>query len=158
MPVRSPSRIYWASANGSPEAIQESVVRESSRNLHCLDRPASAATACPFSYTCIYCFPFPTRHSGKTQCQRRALASTHLVGVHLLKILCRMAPNLRLARERWCFKRSGKSGGRVFLLRNDDSGLLYPSQEANLFFRDFPTKRLASGIYCFLFHFRCLVR
>ena len=49
MPLRSPSGICWASANGSPEAIQEFVVRESSRNPHCqLGRPASAATLLPF--------------------------------------------------------------------------------------------------------------
>ena len=39
MPLRSPSGICSASANGSPEAIQEFVVCESSRNPHCqLDR------------------------------------------------------------------------------------------------------------------------
>ena len=158
MPLRSPSRIYWASANGSPEAIQEFVVRESSRNPHCLGRPASAAMACPFSHTCLYCLPFPTRHSGKAQCQRRALASTPLAGAHLLKILFRMAPNLRLALERRCFKRRGKSSGCVFFLRNGDSGPFCPHEEASLSFRGFATKRMASGIYCLLFHFRCLVR
>ena len=92
MPLRSPSGICSASANGSPEAIQEFVVCESSRNPHCqLDRPASAATSCPFSHTCLYCLPFPARHSGKTQCQQCALASTHLAGVHLLKTVYHMA-------------------------------------------------------------------
>jgi hypothetical protein len=51
MPLRSPSGICWASANGSPEIIQEFVVRESSRNPHCqLDRSSSAATSSPFSH------------------------------------------------------------------------------------------------------------
>jgi hypothetical protein len=35
MQLRSPSRICWGSANGSPEAIQKFVVRESNRNPHC---------------------------------------------------------------------------------------------------------------------------
>src|SRR5438874_11454654 len=158
MPLRSPSGICWASANGSPEIIQEFVVRESSRNPHCLGRPETAARACPFSHPCLYCLPFPARHSGKAQCQRRALASTHLAGVHLLKSLFRMAPDLRLARERRCFSRRGKSTGCVFFLRNGDSGLLYPYQEASLAFRGLATKRVANGIYCLLFDFRCLVR
>ena len=59
MPLRSPSGICWASANGSPETIQEFVVRESSRNPHCqLARPSSAATSCPFSHTCLHVFLF----------------------------------------------------------------------------------------------------
>ena len=117
MPLRSPSGICWASANGSPEAIQEFVVRESSRNPHCqLVRPSSAATSSPFSHTCLYCLPFPARHSGKAQCQRRALASTSLAGAHLLKTVYRMAQHLRLARERRCFSGRGKSAGCVLLL------------------------------------------
>src|SRR5437762_9098373 len=127
MPLRSPSRICWASANGSPEAIQEFVVRESSRTPHCqLIRPASAATACPFCHTCLYCLPFPARHSGKAQCQRRALASTHLAGDRLLKIVYRMAQHLRLARERRCFKRRGKSSGCVFRSEEHTSELQSP--------------------------------
>ena len=115
MPLRSPSGICWASANGSPEVIQEFVIRESSRNPHCqLVRPSSAATPSPFSHTCLHCLPFPARHSGKAQCQRRALASTSLASAHLLKILYRMAQHLRLARERRCFSGRGKSGGCVF--------------------------------------------
>ena len=159
MPLRSPSGICSASTNGSPEAIREFVVCESSRNPHCqLDRPASAATSCPFSHTCLYCLPFPARHSGKTQCQQCALASTPLAGVHLLKTGYHMAPYLRLARERRCFKRSGKSGGCVFFLRNGDSGLLYPYQQASLSFRGFATKWVDSSLYSLLFHFHCLVR
>jgi hypothetical protein len=158
MPLRSPSGICSASANGSPEVIQEFVVRESSRKPHCqLDRPASAATSSPFSHTCPHCLPFPTRHSGKAQCQRRALASTPLAGDQLLKTVYRMAQHLRLARERR-FNRRGKSSGSVFYLRNGDSGPFCPHSAASLSSRGFATKRVDSGIYCLLFHFRCLVR
>ena len=159
MPLRSPSGICLASANGSPEVIQEFVVRESSRKPHCqLNRPSSAATCRPFSHTCPHCLPFPTRHSGKTQCQRRALASTRLASVHLLKTVYHMAKYLRLARGRRCFKRRGKSSGCVFCLRNGDSGPFCPQSAASLSFRGFATKRVDSGLYSLLFHFRCLVR
>ena len=59
MPLRSPSGICWASANGSPEIIQEFVVRESSRNPHCqLVRPASAATLALFLTLAFIVFLF----------------------------------------------------------------------------------------------------
>ena len=68
MPLRSPSGICWASANGSPEVIQEFVGRESSRNLHCqLVRPFSAATPSLFSHACLYCLPFLAGHSAKAE-------------------------------------------------------------------------------------------
>ena len=159
MPLRSPSGICWASANGSPEIIQEFVVRESSRKPHCqLDRPSSAAKSWPFSHTYPHCLPFPTRHSGKAQCQRCALASACLAAARLLKTAYRMAQHLRLAHGRPCFKRRGKSSGCVFYLRNGDSGPFCPQYAASLSVRGFATKRVDSGLYSLLFHFRCLVR
>src|SRR6266487_2259670 len=103
MPLRSPSGICWASANGSPEIIQEFVVCESRRNPHCqLVRPASAATSSPFSYTCLYCLPFPAGHSAKAERNPGAMApdvvdiSACFEATHLLVEARRHTYNWRL--------------------------------------------------------------
>src|SRR6266487_1995791 len=158
MPLGSPSGVCWASANGSPEIIQEFVICESSRNPRCqLVRPSSAATSSPFSHTRFHCLPFPARYSGKAQGQRRALASTALAGARLLKTVYRMAQHLRLARERRGFGGGGESGGCVFLLSNGDSGLLYPYQEASPSFGNCSEERLDHRFFSLLFHFHRLV-
>jgi hypothetical protein len=74
MQLRSPSGICSASANGSAEVIQEFVVCESRRNLHCqLDWAPSVATSSPFSHTCLYRLPFPAGHSAKIERNRSAM-------------------------------------------------------------------------------------
>ena len=158
MPLRSSSGICSASANGSPEAIQEFVVRESSRKPHCqLDRPSSAATSSRFSHTCAYCLPFPARHSGKAQCQRRALASAYLAVSLLLKTLFLMAQTSRLARERPWFSTRGKSAGCMFLPSTGDSKHLGPQSEASRSFRNCFEQWFHHGFFSLLLHFRRLV-
>ena len=110
MPLRSPSGICWASANGSPDIIQEFVICESSRNPHCQrNRPSSAATSSPFSHTCLYCLPFPAGHSGQTQCHGCALASARLDAANRIAVCRAVAKHVRLDASR--FGGRGKSIG-----------------------------------------------
>src|SRR5437667_10635862 len=127
MPLTSPSGICWASANGSPEIIQEFVIRESSRNPHCqLVRASATPIPSLFSHSCLHWLPFPARHSRKARCQRRALASTYLAGDHLLKRPISMAQHLRLTCRRRRFSGRGKSAGCLVLLWYDCCRLLCP--------------------------------
>ena len=157
MPLRSPSGICWASANGSPEAIQEFVVRESSRNPHCqLVRASSAPIPSLFSHSCLDCLPFPARHSAKARCQRRALASAYLAVSLLLKTPYLMAPTMRLAREPW-YSTRGKSAGCMFLPSTRDSKHLGPQSEASRSFRNCFEQWLPHRFFSLLLHFRRLV-
>ena len=158
MPLRSPSGICWASANGSPEAIQEFIVRVPSRPPHRQPVwPSSPPTPSRFSHSCAYCLPFPTRHSGKAQCQRRALASAYLAVSLLLKKPFLMAQTIRLARERPWFSARGKSAGCMFLPSTCDSKHLGPQSEASRSFRNCFEQWLPLRFFSLLLHFRRLV-
>src|SRR5437763_7308800 len=153
MPLRSPSGICYASANGSPEAIQEFVVRVLSRPPHRQPVwPSSPPTPSRFSHSCAYCLPFPTRHSGKAQCQRRALASAYLAVSLLLKTPYLMAQTIRLAGEPW-FSRRGKSAGCMFLPSTRDSMHLGPQSEASRAFRNCFEQWLPHGFFSLLLDF-----
>ena len=156
MPLRSPSGICWASANGSPEIVQEFVICESSPPPHCLVWRSSAATGRAASHAGLHCFPFSTRNSGKTQCQRCPLASTPLAHAHLLKVLHPVAQYFRLARKRW-FRGRREPAGCVLYLRADYSGLLCSSYQADSSFGDCWEQRLAHHFCDLLFDFHFLV-
>ena len=102
-------------ANDSLEVIQEFVICESSAPPPCLVWRSSAATGRAASHAGLHCFPFSTRNSEKTRCQRCPLDSTSLADAHLLKILHPVAQYLGLTRKRRRFGEEGSPLDACFI-------------------------------------------
>ena len=115
----------------------------------------TARRAAPYGW--IHRIPFSAGPSRKTQCQRRVLDFTSLVGGHLLKRAFPMAQYFRLPRNGGGFRGRRESTGCMVLLRTDCGGSFSSSIKGKSVFQKLLGTTAGSSLFWSTLYFHRLV-